>query len=119
VKRKNQMRTILISSTNKTVTEEHTTALTLEYLQSKVGGLIQIATELPNGDTLYVDEEGLLKQKDDFFELEGAHQPFAGDGVLVGSTDDEGRDTEVKSTLEEIKALVSFTDVYELSRRYA
>jgi Domain of unknown function (DUF3846) len=57
----------------------------LAGLQALVGGSIEGAYAWENGDCLFVDEEGLLKDQTGFFTLhERPDQPFAGNGVLVG-----------------------------------
>lgn len=56
----------------------------LADLKRMVGGYIECAKHWPNGDVLYVDEEGMLKNYAYGFEIEGGHQPFFGNGVLVG-----------------------------------
>lgn len=58
----------------------------LADLQKHVGGYIEVAYEWPNGDVLYVDEEGMLKQPASGFVLlpERADQVLAGNGVMVG-----------------------------------
>ena len=62
-----------------------------EDLRGFVGGFIQaVPVRLPNGDTLYVDEEGLFKPQTSFFMFHGHAAPLAGNGVIVGpEIDDE------------------------------
>ena len=79
-----------------------------------IGGWLTIATAFPNGDTLYVDDEGLLKDGQSFFRVAGMDQPIAGTGVLTGREDDDGEDgtdtADVRTTVEELAALVSWLD---------
>ena len=64
--------------------------------------------ELDNGDHCLVDDEGLLKGKRFFFKWEGyPHNPLAGNGLVCGS-DRNGETVDVKTSLEAIKAKVSF-----------
>lgn len=58
----------------------------LAGLQALVGGSIEGAYQWENGDVLYVDEEGLLKDQIlGFFAIpERPDQPLAGNGMLVG-----------------------------------
>jgi hypothetical protein len=58
--------------------------------------------EIDDGDVIYVDDEGLLKPLDWFFAIKGAHQPFAGCGLVLGS-DDEGETVSASITLQELK----------------
>ena len=58
---------------------------TLEDLRGFVGGWIErVPVELPNGDTLYCDEEGMFKPQSAFFRIETHPMPIAGNGVIVG-----------------------------------
>jgi hypothetical protein len=74
--------------------------------------------EFPNGDYLYVNDEGLINGTRDFFDI-GAHSPFAGNGVLVGPADDEGDDTDVQSTCDQICHSVRFMSVDDIQRAVA
>lgn len=62
-------------------------------------------------DTMFLDDEGLLKPQADFFRWrdygDGTH-PFAGNALILG-TDDDGDSVEPKITLDEVKAKVTFT----------
>lgn len=49
---------------------------------------------LENGDVVYVDDEGLLKEPTDFFLIEGCTPPLAGKGLLVGTDDADPTATE-------------------------
>lgn len=89
----------------------------LDILQKLVGGYIEVAVRLDNQDVIYVDEEGLLKKYEVFFEYEGAHQPFAGNGVMVG-TNSKGADVDCKTTLEELKAKIAFYSLEEIRKKY-
>jgi len=70
--------------------------------------VLTYAGQLENGDTIFVDDEGLLKPCDHFFFVKGQHQPFAGNGLILGDTDDEGNSTDAKSTLTEISTNTQF-----------
>ena len=63
---------------------------------------------LPNGDTLYVDDEGLLKNPERFFFNSDFYpEPLAGSGIVAGS-DKEGNTVGAKSTLEIIRSKTVF-----------
>jgi hypothetical protein len=64
---------------------------------------------LPNtsDDTLFVDDEGLYVENQRFFKIDGFEQPLAGRGLLLG-TDEEGESVDCMSTVEEVKAIVSW-----------
>jgi hypothetical protein len=61
--------------------------------------------EIGNGDVIYVDDEGLLKPLDWFFAIKGAHQPFAGCGLVLGSND-EGEAVSAGIALQDLKRRV-------------
>jgi hypothetical protein len=66
------------------------------------------ATSFNNGDVLYVDDEGLFdRELNSFFTYEGAHQPFAGNGLILG-TGFEGDSTDAVTTLMEVASKVEF-----------
>ena len=86
-----------------------------------IGGWLTVAFVFPNGDTLYVDDEGLLKDPRSFFKLpdEMSRQPFAGIGVLTGpETETEAHGLEepgiitldVQTSAEELTPLISWLD---------
>lgn len=87
----------------------------LEDMQKAVGGYIEVACHLPNGDCVFVDEEGLLKEPEDFFTIKGGHQPFAGSGLVLGGTDEDGNSLPVKSTLREIDDAVQFLSIADVA----
>lgn len=107
---------IFIDAVNHKVSEVELEGL--EGLQKAVGGYIEIAHEFADSDgnysnTLFVDEEGLLKSPSSFFTLEGAHQPFAGNGIIVG-VNSEGESTDTTLDMEAIKSRVYFLDMKQL-----
>ena len=70
-----------------------------------------------NSDTIMVDDEGLLNLDKDskFFHYEGAHQPFAGNGLVVG-IDDEGDTASCKISVEEVKRKVTFLNLRQVQK---
>jgi len=68
----------------------------------RIGASPFTVVEIGNGDVIYVDDEGLLKPLDWFFALKGAHQPFAGCGLVLGSNDD-GEAVSARIALHELK----------------
>jgi hypothetical protein len=93
--------------------------LRLAMAQECVGGLIETAYELDNNDTFYCNEEGMFLNYQKAFEVKGAHQPFLGNGIVMGFNPRTGETVGAKSTIEEIQQLVSFTTLRELKLRYA
>lgn len=94
---------------------EHLTIGVVEYhgladLQRLVGGFIEVAYLWPNGDVLYVDEEGLLKLPQRGFRITvRPDQPLAGNGVLVGREIEGTAGTEPPTmTVPELWSTVQF-----------
>ncbi|MAD98760.1 MAG: hypothetical protein Unbinned200contig1000_75 [Prokaryotic dsDNA virus sp.] len=106
------MRGILIDPWLKTITEVEcgeTIEDIYRLLSNPLGPKVHIftmATYWPNGDTLYVDDEGLLKPKMRLFNIDG--QLLAGNGLILGS-DREGNSVDAKSSLVEIQRMVTWT----------
>lgn len=111
------MRAIVIDPAERSLREEGVGNHYTDY-QRVVGGDIQFAHEFENGDVLYVDEAGLLQAelamsgkaesaRAFFFDV-GAHQKFAGRGVIVGMEGDDGRHGPARSSLQEIASRLSF-----------
>lgn len=108
------MKAILINSKTKEIKEVEMGKDYKEIYSQLECEMFQIGTELAEQDAIYVDEEGLMNGTDVFFVYEGAHQPFAGNGLILG-TDDEGESVSCKIKLDEVKNKVKFYDRYELS----
>ena len=68
--------------------------------------MIEVAMEV-NGNTIYVDEEGLCKELECAFVVKGGHQPFAGNGLIVGYNAKKGKNVDCTLTLAEVKKMVS------------
>ena len=64
-----------------------------------------------NGDTLWIDEEGLLKESNFAFKIRADNPKFnqtiMGMGLILG-TDAEGESIECKSKLDDIKSRITF-----------
>jgi hypothetical protein len=58
-------------------------------------------------DTIYVDDEGLYRDGQDFFAFVGHPNPLAGYGLLVG-TDCEGDSADPKHRLEQVQSKTHF-----------
>lgn len=84
---------------------------TLEAKQKVIGGLLEVGHYFENGDLCYVHEEGMFASPRAFFYLEGAHQPFANFGLIVGS-DDQGNDVEPKTNpIDLMNSIKYFSDL--------
>lgn len=112
------MRAIKINSTTKEIQEiEIDDTDTLSGMQAAVGGYIESAHELDNGDTIYVNEEALLCSPQDFFEVKGGHQPFAGNAIILSHDPDTGESKSAESSLSDIRAAVNFLSLLEVLRQ--
>lgn len=68
--------------------------------------LFAIPINFPNGDSLYTDEEGLLKpEMIGCFQMNDWDYPLVGNAIIIGH-DDEGNSTDVKSSIEEIQSQI-------------
>lgn len=99
-------RVIHINSVTQTISE--TTVECLKDCQNLVGGYIERGLILANGDELYVDEEGLLKNCEFWFSIIGHPRPFAGNAYIIGSVTASGNNRPAISELAEIKKRVTF-----------
>jgi hypothetical protein len=70
----------------------------LASLRNITEGPICFAKEHPNGDVLFVNDTGLLDPNINyFFSIKDGHQPFAGNGVLVGMEEENFEDGTYKT----------------------
>lgn len=69
---------------------------------------------LDDVDSVFIDDEGLLKDPTHFFLWRGYPQPLAGKGLILGC-DEEGETIACAMTLEQAKANIGFTDQIRLS----
>jgi hypothetical protein len=108
------MKAILIDSINKEVKEVEIGKGIDEMYKFLQCECFTVATYLPKEDAIFVDDEGLMNGTDVFFTFEGAHQPFAGNGLIMGC-DDEGESVDCKISFAEVKEKVKFYNRYELA----
>lgn len=101
------MRGILINPWWETVTEVEIEE-GIDDICRFLGPIFCCAMNWTNGDTLYVDDEGLLKRDMKMFDINRADgQLLAGNGLILGS-DSEGNSKDAESLLIEIQHQVSF-----------
>lgn len=107
------MKAIFIDAKNKKVSDiEISDENTLQQWYKIIGcDLVEIATYINGkGDSLLVDEEGLFKVEGadyPYFTYEGAHQPFAGNGLIVGE-DEDGNSTSPTVTAKDVAGKIVF-----------
>jgi hypothetical protein len=63
--------------------------------------------EINETNDVFVDDNG-LSTKDKFFNFEGAHQPFAGNGLILGIDHETGESIDTTLNIEEVRAKVTF-----------
>lgn len=56
-------------------------------------------------NTMYIDDEGLLKEPNRYFSIQGRN--YAGSGLIIGNND-EGESIDSTLTVEQIKDMISF-----------
>lgn len=112
-------RAIIIDAENRKVDEVWCAEEPLKFMYDTIGcDTVALAVELENRDTVFVDDEGLLKDAEHFFEIEGAPQPFAGNGVIFGCTK-SGNTISAMTDLETIREKVKFISRAALQFRYS
>jgi hypothetical protein len=108
----NRTKVLVIDAERQEIREQYVSCL--EDMQLIVGGLICHALETENGDCIFVNDEGLLMKPQSFFYYQGAEAPFAGSGYLTGPADEEGYETDVQTTVEELREKITFMGIPEL-----
>ena len=100
---------LFIDATAQTITEIEL-GDDFREISKKIGcDLFTVATELPNMDALYVDDEGLINGTENFFYHKKLYtHPLAGNGIILG-TDDEGDSVDVKTNAKEFDGIKFFT----------
>lgn len=118
------MKAILIDVKKKEVREVEIEKGKRSYLDSmyqQIGcNMIETALYLDDTDSpdaIMVDEEGMLNFDNNtmFFTFEGGHQPFAGNGLVIGSGEGGGT-VAAKSTVAEIYSKVKFHTLAEVRK---
>jgi hypothetical protein len=104
------MRAIVINARDRTITEIDFDG-SLTSLQSIVGGLIEaVYSGLDEHHHCYVNEEGLLERPEFFFMFRDGHQPLAGNGIILSTTED-GDEAACTVPLDWVKERVTFMDL--------
>jgi Domain of unknown function (DUF3846) len=104
------MRAIIINAKDRTITATEIDG-SLKSLQQIVGGMIEpVSQGLDEFHHCYVNEEGLLGHPRHFFMFRDGHQPLAGNGVILSSTED-GDEAPCTLPLDWVKDRVTFMDL--------
>jgi hypothetical protein len=113
------MKAILIDVLNKSVTMVEVDDKNVLKDWYKIMGceMVEVAHYFDDHDSILVDEEGLLTLSPitNFFTIEGGHQPFAGNGLVVG-VNDEGESVSPNITVEEVERKVKFHTLNDVRR---
>lgn len=84
------VKVIIIDPFKRQIYEKEIGQDNLQDMQGIVGGYIEAAGAFENGDILFVHEEGLFKENQEFFKISEINpDPLAGVGFIQGH-DDEG-----------------------------
>lgn len=102
------MRALLIDSAAREIREVEWTG-GLAEMRALIGcrSIDLVSVRLPHGDTLWVDDEGLLVPQAHFFEFSSYPQPLAGNGLVIGREVDE-KQTPAATRVEQLQALIRF-----------
>lgn len=103
---------ILIDAINRTITE--TTINIWSEIAPKIGCDLLTIVQIDAKNDLYVDDEGLLKNPENFILFDGYPQPLAGSGLILGSNHRTGESCDTSLTVEQVKAKVRFLDIWEV-----
>lgn len=115
------MKAILIDVFNKTVTQiklDNNKDMLDQWYHVIKADIVEVAHYITDYDSILVDEEGLLKSCDHFFFYEGAHQPFAGNGLIVG-VDKEGETVDCDISAKEVENNVQFLSRQDVMESYS
>jgi hypothetical protein len=97
---------ILIDSINRKI--EETTIDLYTEIAPAIGCEWFTTVQISGKETLFVDDEGLLKNPEHFFVWEGYPQPLAGSGLILGLNPNTGESVSTKLTIEQVKERVTF-----------
>jgi hypothetical protein len=113
------MRAILIDAVAKTVTKIESTGALQDLYQILGCDCVDARTIAgmlyePAWHSVFVDDEGLLREPPETHYFEIAHEhgttgPIGGRGLVIGG-DKEGKNIAATMTLDEVRAMVTFTE---------
>ena len=113
------MKAILINVHDETVRQvEVDKKKTLKDMYRHIGcSMVEVGHNFHHkADSVYVDEEGLFTMNDDskFFSIEGGHQPFIGNGLVMGINFTNGESVDHHISVDEVRAKVKFHTLSEV-----
>jgi hypothetical protein len=100
---------ILINAKDKSITE--VTIETYKDIYKFCGFDLFTCVQMDaKGNTLYVDDEGLLNGTDFGFIIKGYAQPLMGNAIILGTNRNTGDSVDTSLTTDEVFKMVSFFD---------
>jgi len=112
------MKAVLINVHNETVQQvEVDDRSVLKDWYKHVGcQVVTVAHYFNDKDSVLVDDEGLFNLDEDskFFSVKGGHQPFSGNGLVVGVNPENGESVGPHIGVEEIRSMVKFHTLNEV-----
>jgi hypothetical protein len=109
------VKVLVIDAKNREVTEREIENK-LHSFYGVIGCELVEAVYLRDGKHfMYVDEEGLMKMPQDFFLYEGAHQPIAGNAIVL-TEGRNGDNANVKLTAKEVESKLTWMTLDEVRR---
>ena len=89
---KRTVHAVLIDAVNRKVEDVQIEPTLAEYYRLIDCDCVAIGESFPNGDVLFVDDNGLLKSPKHFFKLTANGQAFAGNGLILGEEVEDDSD---------------------------
>ena len=116
----NEMKAILIDVLNENVrmVEVDDKNVLRDWYRHINCGMVEVAHYFNNNhDSIMVDEEGMFSMDKDtkFFGVDGGHQPFIGNGLVVG-VNNRGESVDPCISVEEVRSKVTFYSMDEVNK---
>ena len=105
------MKALLINPIEKTIEEVEYNGdykQIYTYIKASTFGVVDI----PNDDTIYIDDEGLLKENNHFFIHDDVPTPLGGMALVLGADHDTGDSVSVHATRKELKHKITFIGLH-------
>jgi hypothetical protein len=101
------MKAILINPIDETITEVNYNGdykQIYQFIDASMFGVVDI----PNDDSIYIDDEGLFKDNQYFFTHNAIPTLLGGKGLVLGIDHKTGNSTDANSTILEIRKNITF-----------
>lgn len=109
------MRAIFINAKERTVTEVNIGTDIADINKLLGSRCFTVGHVFENEDAVYVDDEGEY-HPEDLFELGDAHQPFCGNGLIIGTDIATGESVDCKTATTDIHNDIMWFDVATFRR---